>query len=107
MKLITRQSRANDVSIRWKYQYRIDIGDIQKRLDALGKEKNPDDVDKIIGNVSWTAIPPCTECGKENPDFVVMVGEEPDYESATAWLCAECIKKAMRLSNRKETTDEV
>ena len=70
---------------------------IQKKLDALGKKKNPDDVNEIIGNDSWTIVPPCTECGKENLDFIVMVGEKPDYGSETIWLCRECIEKLLEV----------
>ena len=98
MEKITRQSLANRVSDKWKKQYPKDKGGIQKKLDSLGSWKNPDEVDKIIGNTSWTDIPKCSECGESDKDFIIMVGEEPDYESNTAWLCKDCIEKVWRLT---------
>ena len=98
MEKITRQSLANGVSERWKEQYPKDKDGIQKKLDSLGKVKNPDAVDKIIGNTSWTDVPLCTECGESGKDFVIMVGQEPDYESNTTWLCKDCIEKIQRLT---------
>ena len=98
MEKITRQSLANGVSVRWKKQYPIDKDGIQKKLDNLGLVKNPDEIDGIIGNKSWTEVPDCSECGEYGKEFVVMVGEEPDCESNTAWLCNECIEKLQRLT---------
>jgi len=92
MKLITRQILANEVVQRWKEQYPNDKDDIRKKLEALGDIKNPDDIDHIIGNGSWTRVPCCSECGKDNLELVIMVGEEPDYDADTAWLCADCIR---------------
>ena len=99
MQKITRQTQANAASIRWKKQYPNDKDGIQKLLDALGPIKDHDKVDQIIGNRSWTEIPICSECGTRNGEFVVMVGEEPDYESYTAWLCPSCIRKLCDLAN--------
>lgn len=97
MKKITRQSLANGVSVKWKKQYPNDKDGIQKKLDGLGKIKNPDKVDIIIGNKSWTTPPDCSECGKPDNDFVIEVGEKQDYDSATAWLCKKCTTKLIML----------
>ena len=48
-------------------------------------------IENIIGNSSWTDLT-CSECGKYVKK-VVQVGEEPDYESATVFLCVKCIKR--------------
>lgn len=60
-------------------------------LVALGQEPNPDDVDRVIGNPSWTSCR-CDECDS-TPEFLVMVGQEPDYDANTVHLCAGCITK--------------
>ena len=52
----------------------------------------PDAVNDIIGNQSWTQCS-CSECNRD-VDAVVQLGQEPDYESSTAWICRDCIKLA-------------
>ena len=37
----------------------------------------------------------CDECS-ELSNAVVEIGAEPDWESATAYVCAKCIEKAFR-----------
>ena len=56
MNKITRQTQANAASIRWKFQYPHDKNNVQARLNALGPVKDPDEVDRIIGNKSWTEL---------------------------------------------------
>lgn len=100
MKLITRQTLSNEVAERWAKQYEDgrygqDKIDILEKLRKLGNSPNPDTVDAIIGNKSWTRTN-CHECGQCNID-VVELGENPDYESHTASICKKCLEKAMRL----------
>jgi len=38
----------------------------------------------------------CGECGK-SVDAVIQIGEEPDFESRTAYVCLACLRKAMEL----------
>ena len=38
----------------------------------------------------------CDECDHNGFD-IVMMGQEPDYESRTAYLCLSCLKKAINL----------
>jgi len=38
----------------------------------------------------------CDEC-KKYYNNVVELGEEPDYDSATARICGECLRKAAAL----------
>lgn len=54
------------------------------------------DVAEIIGNSSWVRERACNECGKETWD-VVEIGEPPCYESATACVCRDCLRAALRL----------
>ena len=97
--LITRQYQANRAAKRWKVNYPKDtittVGSSNKTYDKLidlGPTPNPDDVDKIIGNNSWTEVPRCEQCDKR-VEAVVEVGQEPDWESRTCYLCKECITK--------------
>lgn len=98
MKFITRQIRANDAARAWNAQHwgskdphKIDIGE---NLSSLGKTPSPDDVDETIGNGAWTTVPFCDECEKDS-DLVVQLGEDPDYESNTAFICLECLRSAL------------
>ena len=53
---------------------------------------------KLIKNIddNYKRWRTCNECGGEVEDLV-EIGEEPDYESATAIVCKSCIEKALLL----------
>lgn len=71
------------------------IVSVAEKLEALDKENaSAKDVADIIRNESWTRLE-CSECGCEC-DWVLMVGQEPDYESRTAYLCFGCVKLAAK-----------
>lgn len=107
MELITRQTLARVAAPRWRRQYPPDrehgwndgrsANKISDALAALGSDPDPDAVDRIIGSGGWTAVPKCDECGRDDLSAVVQVGEEPDYESATAKLCRDCLARALAL----------
>lgn len=69
--------------------------DIGEALLALGAQPAIEDVNRVIGNNSWTQLI-CDEC-KNDVAAVVQLGAEPDYESATACVCGACLLKARRL----------
>ena len=97
MKVITERTMILGVAARWSEQYRHylagDKTEISKKLSALDlKNATAEDVDGIIGNQSWTLPPACSECGRSAP-IVIEVGQEPDYDSQTVWLCESCINK--------------
>jgi hypothetical protein len=100
MIVITQRSLIRDVAKRWKLQYRdarsgtdkIEVGRKLAMLD--GETASADAVNAIIGNSSWTQVPKCDECGASR-EVVVQLGEEPDYESHTACICVECLRKAV------------
>lgn len=51
----------------------------------------------------------CGECGVEDWD-IVEIGEPPNYESWTAYLCLDCLEKAVTLlreHKRKQNEGEV
>ncbi len=103
MEKLTRQSLASQAADRWKKQYTSkgkfydpDKERIYDRLIDLGNEPIADAVDATIGNNTWTEPPSCSEC-REFKDAVVRVGDEPSYESETAWLCETCLRSAFNL----------
>jgi hypothetical protein len=123
MKIITRQTQANDLVARfedWEKATRKYCDHLRSRglgrpveeLRKLGPNPDPDKCDAVIrqqldqhmwpsGNVpTWTQPPACKECGAQN-DAVVQLGEEPDYEPATAWVCLACLRAALALAEAK------
>ncbi len=99
MKLITRQTRANEAADRWqgRYSYSPSAQLTYDRLRSLGDNPDPDEVDSILGDEgAWTATPYCTECGVEGQS-VVELGEPRDFESATVCLCKSCLTEALEL----------
>ncbi len=101
MKVITQRDTILQIPKRWASQYPesqtlsdgSNTGTILKRLRKLDlKTCAPEDVDRIIGNDSWTTQLKCDEC-KEYVNWVLQVGDEPDYESDTACLCKACARE--------------
>lgn len=85
----------------WRTTALGDSGKVYERLSQLDLETcTAADVKRAIGNDSWTRLSPCDACGSYADDFdkypkaLVRVGQEPDYESATASLCYRCVKEA-------------
>lgn len=111
MKIITRKLLAKRAASAWHKQYcnngvwenSVPIWkqetreDIYNKLLSLGDDPNPDDIDKVIGNTSWTWVY-CNECD-ERVGGVVQLGEDPYYESNTANVCFGCLNKASMLVN--------
>lgn len=101
MKVITRHTLAASAAARWAYQYKHpnhrnpDTVLKAEKLAALGMNPDPDEVDRIIGNTSWTTTK-CDQCKATNMP-VVEVGEERDYESDTALLCLSCLNGAVAM----------
>jgi hypothetical protein len=98
MELITKSEVVKNIPKRWREQYPENDGDKFRIWKKLKLEKNltAQKAEQIIGNNSWSDLR-CNECDKSQLDMVVRVGAEPDYESATAWLCLDCVKKAFDL----------
>lgn len=100
MRWITRKSKAAIAATRWRDQYAhyFARGDKDKvstyeKLQDLGPSPNPDDVDAIIGNDSWTSCR-CNDCAQDR-EAVCELGAEPDYDSATAHICIRCLRLAV------------
>jgi hypothetical protein len=104
MELMTQRDRIRTIATRWEYAYKggISVKFGQDKADILDRLKQLDletvdakTVNEIIGNNTWT-IAECSECKRIVKD-VVMVGEQPDYESNTAYLCKKCAERAWSL----------
>lgn len=107
MVIVSRKFKAEKASHLWKKSYydskKKKWGDlisgsaeeVFERLCDLGPSPNPDDVNAVIKNTSWTDCT-CSECRKA-VETVVQLGEEPDYESSTAWICIDCLRSAVAL----------
>jgi hypothetical protein len=104
MELITKEILIKSVAGRWKANYfnprtnywsTIISGDTEIVYKKLLKATSEKEVNDIIGNKYWTELH-CDDCKKE-VDAVVQLGDEPDYESATANICFECLEKAIGL----------
>ena len=109
MHVISQQSLAADAARRWGVQYQHegrdddpqnehDTGTLRtyRALLALGPHPSPADVNRVIGNDSWTHVR-CDECRSTSPEItaIVQLGEEPDYESSTAGVCEKCLVAAL------------
>lgn len=102
MRKITQRGLIRDVPTRWRRQYPTGVvypsaPQKQQLLDALDLETaTAAEVDAIIGNESWTRLPECQECGKENVE-TVEIGQPLEIESRTARVCADCLRAALKM----------
>ena len=100
MKTCRERDQVRTAAQRWRVQYRYGSQiqhDISSRLDLLDPETaSAGDVSEIVGNTSWADRKRCDECGQQSWD-IVEIGEEPDYESRTCYVCADCLRAALRL----------
>lgn len=95
MRIITRQELANRAANTWKGQYlekdgwRTNLKGptelVYNSIIQLGDNPNPDEVDKIIGNGSWTRVK-CDECQQDQNAAIITGTDE-----ASIYLCKSCI----------------
>ncbi len=109
MKLTSERDQVRDVAARWKRTFcsrdRLwretisgDTGVVHRKLCALNVETaSAADVARIIGNPSWVKPWECRECTASGWD-VVQLGDEPDYDSQTTYVCLACLRKAVSLA---------
>lgn len=107
MLLITRQTQANTAAKQWRAQYPLELPpcvfdngetsvDVYEALVALGPSPDPDAVDVIVENTSWTAVGLCTECGASPPQLVQFGADENDKDTGFL-VCGDCLIKALNL----------
>lgn len=93
----TTRSLIRGVAKAWREQYPGGCAEdklaIWHKLQLLdGETATAEDVDASIGNNSWTSLT-CDGCG-EDVAALAVVGQEEDYESATARMCQACLLAA-------------
>ena len=101
MDIIKKTDLIENVYDKWTEQYRGSIDEDKLLVAVILKTEKPtteEHIERIIGNNSWTRNI-CNECGNDS-EITVQLGEEPDYDSATAKICPECLKKALSLCYR-------
>ena len=103
MELITKKSILESLPQRWQMQYStsrqfFDGSWSDDKIKMLKSESplTEERAKEILGNNSWTRNN-CDECRKD-VYATVQLGQEPDYESATANICLECLNKAVALA---------
>lgn len=107
MEIVTRRTRAAQAATRHQLQYEhweptktlVDgrhPRDVTAALKALGPTPEPDQVDKVMGNCSWTEVGICHECGSDG-ELLIQFGGRLEYESRTACLCATCLLQSVKL----------
>jgi hypothetical protein len=95
MKLITRQSEANDTFESLKTNNDPHWGERKSRVLALGPNPDPDDVDKALGYGSCTRLHVCDECGQQA--VLVRFCEDATWDESTANICLACLRKAVAM----------
>lgn len=109
MKIINERTKIRDIAKRWKNMYyhnnkwsgtseqAQEKEKIYNQFVALDPETSiPEDVNNMIGNSSWIGPEQCHECNNYVSN-VIQLGQEPDYESSTANICKDCLRKALAL----------
>ena len=101
MILLSERNQVRGVAKAWKGQYPPRQWPAQqaiyKKLKKLDVETaTAQDVYEIIGNSSWVRKVHCSECDTLSWECVLL-GEPLYYESATAAICIDCLRKAVLL----------
>jgi hypothetical protein len=101
MTTTTKQDLLNQLPARWRATYGSGRYGADKALILSALEAEPNLTEArataIIGNGSWT-MNCCNEC-EQDCEITVRLGQEPDYESATASICLPCLQKAVTLAS--------
>ena len=105
MKVITKQDRIRDAIASFRKMWGNGSYGADQRGVAVGFElgllnadkATAEDVNTLIGNASWTRLE-CDECKKDS-EAVIEIGDKPNYESNTAYICVDCIRDAFELHN--------
>lgn len=73
---------------------------VGEELSKLNKETvSAEEVNTLIGS-DWTSKT-CNECGVK-VKTVMQMGEDLDYDSRTANICLDCLKKAVKLMEQNK-----
>ena len=108
MKLRTKRQLIDGVAAAWKAQYwhplhgwmystpQNDKEAFYKELAELPPGATETQVTAVLGQQTWTENK-CNECQRD-VDVLIHLGEDPDYDSVTFYLCPACAAQAVALS---------
>lgn len=107
MQIITERDSIKDaitffIGLHGEGSYGADTRGIHvgKELSKLDKETvSAEEVNTLIGS-DWTSKT-CNDCGVK-VKTVVQIGEDLDYDSCTANVCIDCLKKAVKLMEQNK-----
>lgn len=103
-KIINLQDHINNVGIRFKIQYKNDKEKIKigEQIDLMTNPKSKEEIDKLIGNSSWTTIR-CYVC-KESVDKLIGIYSSTfeEFDDNYIHICKKCINKAKKLIDQKK-----
>lgn len=110
MKVVTQRNQILNIVNKWESHQTLTIRRSEYGKAILEKFKKIDlskatldDVVKIGGNANRYIHPQiCSECGKLCEVLVKFEQQPPDYESEMAYLCEECLEKALNLINNSK-----
>jgi len=109
MKIITERDIIKNVKKEWRRQYPANSYTTKQQKQVYEKLKRLDlnkatakQIDKIIGNTSWTTIT-CDECG-----YNTKLAVEFTFFESSCVLCLDCLSNvwtelAKMLENKKHT----
>jgi hypothetical protein len=98
MKLITRWTLAAKAYKDWKNWKNFSDNRVCNKLKQLGKNPDPDDVDRIIGSSAWTTLDSCYEC-KQEAEALIEFGKTKEIgpEQIPCRICKKCLLKALEI----------
>lgn len=65
---------------------------LEEQIRQLGPSPTVEQINEVLGNSSWTDLV-CDECG-QHAQKIAIVGQPLNHDSATTFLCGDCIKAA-------------
>lgn len=98
-RIIDLQDHINNVGIRFKIQYKNDKEKIKigEQIDLMPNPKSKEEIDKLIGNSSWTTIR-CYACDESVNKLVGIYSKEfEEFDNNYIHICKKCINKAKKL----------
>lgn len=110
MRVVSRAAKAKGVAHSWYCTYfnkssgwctTRTIGSLltkeetYKAIVALGENPDPDAIDALIGNRSWTQVD-CEECGAHSNESIGL-GEDYEVGGPDVLVCRPCLRKALKL----------
>lgn len=108
MIVITRQMNANKAARRWVENFKNQNMILQaEKISSLGNKPDPDELDKILGNDTWTWVE-CDECNSRVESAVEFydspgsnLSDENEFVCPKIIICDSCLKEAVEKLEKK------